>query len=506
MPLLKRLSDSKLYLIPGSVTLTGNMNRSWSFRITKNVRDSLSSTLRRDFRGGVKVSYKVFDNLTTTYAMDTKRDLSDPETIIFSFDPKKFKLGRETNFSQTFGASYGPDIFSFLTHRFTFNSSYREDLNVTNGTRNASSNKSYSINGNFDFKKLLGSESGKKRQRRVQTDEDKVVVAEGGKNPLFFILEPPLKLLRFLTGWIEPIKYDYKEAYNYSYIGLLERAQLKFRFGLTEDIGAEIDTVQGGTIRSNAITKRTAYSLGSGTTLLSGLKVGVGFSRSINEDIEKSANPQKSIQTTFPDFSFTIGQLKYLTFLNPLIKKFSPRTKFTRSKSETYNLATTYKTAEKVSISQSPLLSFNVPIMRGLQLNFSTDRTVSEDRSYSSETGELNSISKSTRRGASFGTKYSFTWPTGFKIPILGRIRFKSTMSMSVDVTTSSTKTERADSDGILSSPGTRSDLVISPSLSYTFSNQIKGGLTARWQDTDNRQEKIKRHVRELRIWVEIRF
>ena len=51
-----------------------------------------------------------------------------------------------------------------------------------------------------------------------------------------------------------------------------------------------------------------------------------------------------------------------------------------------------------------------------------------------------------------------------------------------------------------------KSDITIGPNISYTFSQQIKGGLSARWQDSNDNTLNRKSHVRELQIWTEIRF
>jgi hypothetical protein len=50
------------------------------------------------------------------------------------------------------------------------------------------------------------------------------------------------------------------------------------------------------------------------------------------------------------------------------------------------------------------------------------------------------------------------------------------------------------------------SSFAASPVISYTFSNQIRGGLTVRWQDTNDLQRHRKSHVREVQLWTEIHF
>jgi len=515
VPILRRLGETRFYLLPNSLSLSGVFDRNLTVR--RNINNVLNnSPPKRNFSGNMKVGYKISDNLNANYSMSTKRDMSDPELVIFSFNPKKFKLGRETFFSQSFGSTYSPTLFSFFTHKFTFTSSYRENIDVVKNAHRASSSKGYGVSGSLDLKKLFGkgdsrsSDSRASKYKRKQLQEEKSDSTKsdtGPKKSIFKRVTGPFsKFMRFLTGWIDPISYGFTESYGYSYPSLLQRAQSKFRFGFSDDVGVEMTDKASSGFKSNSITKSTKYNFKSGTVFLGGLRTDVSFSRSINQDIVRSGSRQKKVSTIFPDINFSIRQLKTFTFLNPIIKRFSPRTKYSRNKSESFNLTTSYKSSEKVTTSQNPLLAINFGIMKGLQINLKTDRSVTETKKYNSANGALTDRRRSISGSSSVSTKYAFSWPTGIKIPLLGRIKFKSTMSISVDVSTRSTKDEMAQGDGPLNSTGERSDLMITTSMSYSFSSQIKGGLSGRWQDTDDKKTKRKSHTRELRIWVDIRF
>jgi hypothetical protein len=50
----------------------------------------------------------------------------------------------------------------------------------------------------------------------------------------------------------------------------------------------------------------------------------------------------------------------------------------------------------------------------------------------------------------------------------------------------------------------TKSDFMVSPNITYEFSQQIKGGLSGIWQDISDR--KTTSHVRMLQLFVEVRF
>jgi len=169
-------------------------------------------------------------------------------------------------------------------------------------------------------------------------------------------------------------------------------------------------------------------------------------------------------------------------------------------------MQTGFRSSERTTTTQRPLLSFNFDITRGLQINVSTDRTVNESKNMNSQTGTVSSRSRDVSKNYSADTKYSFSAPTGIRLPLLGRLKLNSTATISVEVAMRNQKTESATGSAPLASTGERSDFSVSPTISYSFSSQIKGGLTARWQDGNDVSLKRKSHARELRMWVDIRF
>lgn len=513
VPLLKKLSGTKFYLLPTSFSSSGDFNRNLS--ISENSGGVFSTSFKRDFGGNMRLDYKVSNNLTTNFNMNTKRDLNDPDLVRITWNPKKFRFGRETSYGQSFGATYQLSLVAFLTHSFNYSVDYRETINVRDSTRDARSTKSYGISGSFDHQRLFGlgivkkdqpRSQRKRRSNRSNNKTDSTEVVKKKKNIKSRFLGPVSNVLTFLTSWLNPIGYDFNERFSYSYGGLTERAKLAFRFGFTSDIGSPIRSTTSSLTTSTAVSKLTSYSFRTGTRFLGGLKTDVGFIRKVNQDIIKSSNRNKSISTTFPDLRFTIRKLKVFTFFNPIISRFNPRTGFTRSVDKSYNLQTGHQSSERTTVGQRPLLALTANVLGGVQLTFSTDRTVTEDKTINSQNGEISNKRRTILSNTSFSVKYSFNSPRGIKIPILGRLKFKSNLSLSTDVSFRSQKKESAARGGSYVSTGEETNFVVTPSISYSFSSQMNGGLTGKWQTTNNVAQNRKSSVRELRIWVEFRF
>lgn len=103
-------------------------------------------------------------------------------------------------------------------------------------------------------------------------------------------------------------------------------------------------------------------------------------------------------------------------------------------------------------------------------------------------------------------TSYKFSAPGGISIPLFGKVRFKSTMDISVDVKKNASKSEtrRVGEGWVISTD--KADFSVNTNISYTFSQQIKGGLRAGWQDSSDNFRNRNNHSRTLEGWVEIRF
>ena len=72
-----------------------------------------------------------------------------------------------------------------------------------------------------------------------------------------------------------------------------------------------------------------------------------------------------------------------------------------------------------------------------------------------------------------------------------------------MNVKFNSSKTENDNVIGPDNMPIDESSRAFNPIIAYTFSRQIKGGITMRWQDVKGRRNN---HTREVQLWTEIRF
>lgn len=501
IPIAKRTAGSRLSLYPTQWRLQGQLDRRLS--ISEDADRRRVTSLKKDFSGNMNLTYQVFENLRTTLRYTTNRDLTDPELINITLSPKDFKLGLETNYSQSFSADYDPKLLSFLSTKWGFSSSYRDNYERSTESRKSDLSSQWSVSGQFDHMKLFNIGSGEGGSRGRAPRRGGRSGEESSGRPFY---DPPLALLRFLTNWIDPLGYKYQQNYNSSLPGMVDRPGLKYQFGLSRT--ADVSTITES--RSPSSSEGEAYDFNSGFTLLGGIATDVRFKRTISRDLVRQGTRLERRTTKWPDLTIRISEFTTLPVIKPVVNKFisifAPRTGFSRDEKEDYDLDNNFQLNETVTTSYNPLLSLNFRLFRSLSLTSSYSVTQVNTRKFNQTDGSLDNESRSTKKSLAFATRYQFTAPGGIGIPLFGNLKFTSTVSIDLNVRFNSDLVENARRGEPFAVTTDKSDITIGPNISYTFSQQIKGGLSARWQDSNDNTLNKKSHVRELQIWTEIRF
>ncbi|MCP4686285.1 MAG: cell surface protein SprA [bacterium] len=502
IPFFKKAHESKIQLFPDVWRWSGMFNR--SMRVTEDKDFNRTSSYSRTLEGRMNLNYNIFKNLTTSYNFNTKRDLSDPDLVNLSFSNPK--LGLENNYSQSFRATYDPKAFDFLLNTWNYNAGYSDTYDRSSKTRSSNLSRSYSVKGSFRHLTLLaqkqtGRGSGGGRARRggvVETDE-KV------KGDPFY--EPALKGLRFLTGWLSPLSYEYSKSMNKLVPGVLRRPSWKYRLGFTTNPNVLI----GGSTRSPSSNESVKYSLGTGFSFLGGIVTTIGYKNSTTRDLIKSVGDKfEKSSVGWPELTLRISQFKHF----PLIKKqlnwfiniFSPRTGFSRQLSEDANLDRGFITKRSEILSRNPVLSLNLKLFRALSVSGSYTVNETKNETFSSTTGVLQTETNATDKKIAITSKYKFSAPGGIALPLFGRLKFKSVVDIDVNIAFNSSLVKTSSNGDPFVVTVDKSFFSVSPRISYSFSQQIKGGLTGRWQDNTDTKFNKKSHTREIQIWTEIRF
>ncbi len=479
----KSLTQAKLSLLPTGLNFNGTVTRTKA-RSVDNV-GNVTETFIRDFNGGMNLQARPVTGIPVTYIMSTSRDISDPQTIKFSFSPKKTRLGIERSFSETFKVSYKPQWFKFLTTNLSFDSKYSENSDRTDsynqaGTRRITNDNTRRADITLKWQELFRS-GGKKGEKKGITLN-------------------PLKLLAKLTQRIDPVGMKYQTTRKFTRSGLLSRPSVAYRWGFTDELKVERTGIANSRDR---VTITDSYNASSGIGILR-TKVKFAYAKTIGRTIA-STGDTKNTSTTFPDFSFGWGDLGKIWPLKKMVHGLSYKFGYRKKQDLSEKQETGELVSEKTSESSSHLVTVSRNWRGGAKTALNYKKDLGTDQSLQGVGSNRNSTKKD-KSSVSLNNSYSFSAPHGIKVPFLRKIKFKSTLSLSLNIAVTGNKQERSVGGQGYNIIQDKSQLSVTLASGYSFSKQVTGGFNGKWIDSDDKKTKRKTHTRELGIWLTLKF
>ncbi len=471
-------------LLPTSLSVSGSINETRSH--TENNVGNIYDTHTKTFSGSLNASANPIHGIPLTYSMATARDIRDPKTIKYSLSPKEAKLGIETGYSESFTARYTPAWLGFLNANFSFDSRYSENADKleshnVEGTRRINNSNNRQAGFTLDWQKILGGGGSAGEQK---------------KESIF----NPLTLIRKLTRRIDPVNITYRRTEQFNKSGLMGRPGVSYRLGFTDDpkVGRK-----GQAQSTDRVSASEGYTAKSGLRIFS-TNISMNYSKSINRSIT-ATEATKNTSTRFPDFGFGLNKLGDL----PLFKKFFTTITYnfgySRQEDERGSERTGERFSKATSENFSPLASFSMTWKNGIRTTVKITKKISTDQNLS-RLGGNQSVTKSFDNSVNITNNYSFRAPHGIKLPFLRKIRFTSSMNLSLGITKTSRKIKSSVAGRPFNITGDNSRLSITSTASYSFSSQVTGGMSLKWNDNSDKKTRRKSHVRELGIWMQINF
>ena len=497
IPLLpKTISESQFGYLPTKLNFAATVKKTYSTTTSKDDVGYESSSYNRTLNGDMKVNWDIFKNLNADYSYSTIRDIRDRENLIFSFNPKKAKLGIELQNKQSFSLGYSPRLFKFLLNpKFSYRSSYSENADPTrnqNNTKNIDNGHGITISSAFSPQLFFGRGGGPKA-----AEPDDSTKRGGGIS----IHKPFLSFIRFFTNRLDDISGSFSIDRRYSYWGVTQRPGWKYIFGLETDLNVPLDETAGSATTRNRNSRTISYSGRTGVKFILGSKISTSYSHS---ESESSDRPAREENTTFPDLSFSLSNLDRYKIFDIFFDNLSFDTKYSRKMRQSINKSDNIINSKNIDEGYSPLVKLNFTWFGNLRCSFQYDKSKSLDYSYKPD-GSLSNQVRQTQNSWQFSTQAAISSPQGIKLPLFGRL--KSTLTLSLSISKRNSKSEKnSQSDEAWTISSDQSDFSVMPKISYSFSSNISGSLNALWKDSNDKTRFRKSHTRELGISVEIKF
>ena len=518
----KSVFNSEFTYVPSKIGFSAEVNG--NNRTNENLRGILTVTRKKDLSLNGNISFEPFSNLRSNYSATSLRDLTVEKYFKPSINPSKLKLGREVQFNQRLDASFQPRIANILDNRFSFNSSYVENSDfIRNVDSTITTDLQGSIKGDFTLKisqlfpraKRGNPPRQKKRQsgdlmddRALGEDQDEDVV-DGDDDDEFTESKArvsPFAILKKIAGTIKtikPIRASIQKDRRLNKQGLIERPTWEYRFGFADNPRAATKST-GGLVGSDNTTMTDTYNLDTGFQPLRGVDITTSYNHRKSITRRGSTDPTESKTVTFPNVTLNLSGIEKLSFLKSFARTVSWQFGYSKKVDESGNADTDEIYTRDTEKRFSPLVILTMNFKGNVRSSIRYDKSTTISKNLSGA-GQSDRQVERNDGNLKLNITYTFSAPQGLKLPLIKRIKFNSQLSISLDISISSSKSESTTS-GRKTVDVNQKRTSIEPKLSYQFSKAISGGVRARWNDSDDKIQKRKHHIRELGIWTEIRF
>ncbi|MFQ5638805.1 MAG: cell surface protein SprA [bacterium] len=527
LPLINKVKDTKFYYTPQNVSFQINGSRKNENSLDRGQADSLTVNTEDFFVDrSVRATMKIFENLSVDYSRKQKADMRGRSlTELFSGNV------REVNIIQNFNTRYSPKIFGWLKNTFTYRADYRFNVNQQQRTtgRSASINTNLSADLNLQWQQLAKSVfgAGKKkstprRGTRGRPGERRRPGKPDPKNNKMEALQEkdddgggisfnPLRLFGGFFSKFKDLSINYTQRKNATQFGLEEGfPSLAFQFGLSDT--TNLGSVANLNTNTLTLADNKTYRIGSGIAFGRMFDVGLTFQHSdqINISTQTSGTTSdshlkyKGFDMPFPEWTVRISGLEKLPLFTKLFKTVSFNHSFSGQKDITWNETPDNSTQESITTNFRPLGKLDLTFVNGVTGNIQMNRSITLARSLATGAGAR----RTTRSDLSVTANYSKQ--SGFKLPFwpFNKKELKNSIDFSVTFTSNNVIIEQSriqEEDGTdqFEEQDRTTRWSFTPRLSYSFSNQMRGGAFVEIGKTNSKRTG-KTSVKEFGINVNI--
>jgi len=537
VPVLKKISDQKLYYTPNNIKLSLNVQDSEQKKLRRQKGEEvneISQTINTGTNRTVNTSYKMLNSLNFTYSRGWKSD-ADFDSLshedLWKSIITKFDFGLDTDINQSFKADYKPTFLSWLdpgfsySNNFTFNltngNQYKQSLNRTQKSANLTFSPSKLIKAIYTpkgTKKPSSSQSRRSNRRPAgnnQENED-----QGNENQdqqqdkqSVSVPNPLMWIYDFISEW-QGVKATYTLGDNVTNRYLTEMPSWQYQFGFTQDPGVEQDSsllAENITLVGPQLQKTRSLKLSTNFNLSSNIRASLSYDRSTQESstdynatrsgsknstyFVSGGDPKKDfkkldtwpLRAMIPDWNIQISGVEKFLFFSSFAQNISIDHAHSSKYSEnlSLNLKKEYKpTTQTFGNNWQPLVRVNIKTKWGIGGNFSLSN--SENYNYSTTGGAGKTLTDQ------FSISLNYATSTGFSIPIpvwpfKGKT-FQNEINFNLTFDSSNNQSfQKQFGEDKFIEKQKNSNWKLRPSATYRFSKRIQGSLFYERGTTENK-------------------
>lgn len=532
-PVLKEVSDTKLYYTPTNtdVSLTVNDVKSRSKRRNESeVTRTVNVNSNRQFR----LSYKLMQSLNFNYRRAHKADadyvgLTGKELL--NSIVTKGDFGLDTDIDQGFQMDFKPKIFSWLTSDYSYSSDFRYFYsNLAKGQKQSSNKLTRRTSLSFSPSQLAnmiykpesggGDDDTRNRSRRPRRpprqqqkddeeeekeqpeDEKEEEQTKSNAAPI----NPLILIYKFFDSWQNiQASYTWDQSVTHSYV--TEMPSWKYQFGLTNSTGVQQDTSITNYAFGPSINDTKTLNTSMNFDVAKNIKTSFSHQYSIQEQIIGQSNSRsgsenvtflawgddptkdfkglnKDVRRFIPDWNVKITGVEEVLFFKNFAKNISVEHGRTGKYSETKKLVNEELVPQSQSFTHNfqPLVGFNIDWIWGISSNV----RLSESATYN-----LNQGGGATRtENSTFTISASYATTGGFRIPVWpfkGK-NFKNEINFTLTYDQSENITYQKQFDQKSYQENQKNESwKLRPSASYRFNKRVSGTMFYEMGATKNK-------------------
>lgn len=497
LPLIKNAKETKFYFTPQNISfrVNGTKTDQMSQNRIQNSNIGADTTKTETFNMDrqVRASMKIFENLSVDFSRLHRSDMRNSDLVdFFTFNLEDISI------TQGFSARYSPNIIKWVGNTFNYSSNYRFNNNIQQRTtgRSAGVNADKSAQFTLRLRQFaedvfgVGKPGRPKRGRRPPgrakpgeqspgKDQPGESKEEGEGGGFSF---NPFKLFGTFISQFKDIQFNYSDRKNINQFGLVPgNPSLAFQFGLSDTTNVATDS----TLSTNNITLNNSntYSLNSGIGIGRAIDLNLRFQHSEQENQTTlfSGNSSDSwvslggFDMPFPEWNLNVNGLNKIPLIDKLFSNFSFSHNYSGQRNINWSGSPDNVTQESITTNFRPLGKIDFRLKNDISGSVAYNRAQTLTQNFVGGVG----ATKSTN--SDFTVTANYSKRSGFKIPIwpFNKAELKNSIDFTFSFSARSSVTARKigqDENADFDEQDRTSSWSFSPSMTYSFSNQVRGG------------------------------
>ncbi len=291
---------------------------------------------------------------------------------------------------------------------------------------------------------------------------------------------------------LKNISVSLDNNYQTDYNDLQHRPNFMYQLGVPDIV--EKDSL-------NSIKNKNMFSVNTGIELTRTIDISTGYSYTF-ETTEANSSSQRE-DVTFPDISVNISEFQKWFGIERVLTSSRLSSSYSYTVKKTGDFEWDKPNTVTKELSLNPLINWNGNWLKNINTTASYGFTNSKT---TTDRGSFESLSERNSNNFNGSISYSFTAARGLKLPFMKkRMRLKNELTSTLNFSYIIDKEEN-EGDGNTVVVMDKTKFTLTPTVTYNFSKNIKGGFDLQYSNDMNHKTDEALRVFSTALWVQIKF